>query len=287
MTADGHRRDPIPARAGIGLRGEHYREIDLRRPQIGWLEVHTENYLGDGGLPHHYLLRLRESYPLSMHGVGLSLGSTDPLDMEHLARVAELLCCYQPDLVSEHLSWSSVNGIHANDLLPYPYTAESLNHFADRVEQVQDFLGRQVLIENPSTYLEYEDGDYAEVDFLDALCRRSGCALLLDVNNVYISCRNHRRDPHEFIDRIDGRLCAEIHLAGHTVNRFEDGELLIDTHSRRVAADVWQLFDHAIDRIGARPTLIEWDTDLPELNVLLDEARLADSRLEAIDARAA
>ncbi len=287
MTADGHRRDPIPARAGIGLRGEHYREIDRRRPVIGWLEVHTENYFGDGGLPHHFLSRLRESYPLSMHGVGLSLGSTDPLDREHLARVAALVARYQPDLVSEHLSWSSVNGLYANDLLPYPYTRESLNHFADRVERVQEYLGRQILIENPSTYLEYEDHDYAEADFLNELCRRSGCALLLDVNNVYVSCRNHRRDPRQFIDRIDGDLCAEIHLAGHTVNRFEDGELLIDTHSRRVASDVWRLFDHALDRIGARPTLIEWDTDLPQLDVLLDEARLADARLEAIDARAA
>lgn len=268
---------PIPACAGIGLRAEHYREVLENRPPAGWLEVHSENFFGAGGRPLHVLEQVRAHYPLSLHGVGLSIGSTDPLNVRHLDQLKALIRRFQPALVSEHLCWGSVGGRYLNDLLPLPYTEEALDYVAGRVRQVQDYLGRQILIENVSSYLEYVESSIPEWEFLTALAERSGCGILLDVNNIYVNACNHGFEAETFVDAVAGEPVQEIHLAGHTVNRFEDGQILIDTHNRPVCDAVWSLYRRAIRRFGATPTLIEWDTDLPPLAVLLDEARRADA----------
>ena len=278
---------PIPARAGIGLRAEHYDAVLRDRPPVGWLEVHSENHFGAGGKPLDYLERVRAHYPLSLHGVGLSVGSTDPLDRRHLAKLKELIRRFEPALVSEHLSWSSVGGRHLNDLLPLPYTEEALDHMIARVAQVQDVLGRPILIENPSSYLQFVESAMPEWAFLVELAERTGCGVLLDVNNIYVSARNHGFDTSAYLRAIPRHLVREIHLAGFTVNRVDDGELLIDTHSRPVWPAVWALYRQAIQRFGRIPTLIEWDTDLPELGALVDEAQRADAILEERHARAA
>jgi hypothetical protein len=272
---------PIPARAGIGLRAVHHDALLAERPDVGWLEAHSENYFADGGAQIDYLVRLAEHYPLSLHGVGLSLGSIDALDREHLRRIRRLVNRFEPALVSEHVSWGSVGGVHLNDLLPLPYTWEALRHLARRVAEVQDALGRQILLENVSSYLQYTVSELTEWDFLGGLVRESGCALLLDLNNIFVSSRNHGFDPIEFLTAIPRTAVREIHLAGHTANRYGDQEILIDTHSTHVCDDVWALYDAALDRFGSVPTLIEWDTDIPALGVLVDEARKADLRREA------
>jgi len=277
----------IPARAGIGLRAPHYRDVLESRPSVGWLEVHSENYFGEGGAPLYYLERIRAHYPLSLHGVGLSLGSTDPLDRGHLAKLKALVERFEPGLVSDHLSWSSVGGRHFNDLLPLPYTEESLAHVARRVLIVQEHLGRRLLVENPSTYAQFAESTIPEAEFLAELARRTGCGILLDVNNIYVSACNHRLDARRYIDSIPPRHVAEIHLAGFTRNDADGGEILIDTHSRPVAAEVWALFAHAVERFGPRPTLIEWDADLPPLAMLAAEAGHAQALLEARHALAA
>ena len=270
----------IPARAGIGLRAEHYDAVLEAPPPIGWLEVHSENYFGAGGKPLRYLERIRALYPLSLHGVGLSIGSTDPLDRRHLGKLRELIQRFEPALVSEHLSWGSVGGRHLNDLLPLPYTEEALDHMVARVARVQDELGRQIQIENPSSYLQYVESAIPEWEFLVALADRAGCGVLLDVNNIYVSACNHGFDAGTYLRAIPHRVVREIHLAGFTVNRFEEGEILIDTHNRPVWPAVWALYRQATQRFGQVPTLIEWDSDLPELSVLVDEARRADAILE-------
>jgi hypothetical protein len=268
----------IPARAGIGLRAAHYRELLESLPAVGWLEVHSENYFGDGGAPLRYLERLRAHYPLSLHGVGLSLGSADPLDRGHLAKLKALVERFEPGLVSDHLSWSSIDGRHFNDLLPLPYTEEALAHVGRRVLQVQEYLGRRLLVENPSSYLQHAESCIPEAEFIAELARRTGCGILLDVNNVYVSACNHRLDARRFIDSLPGRHVAEIHLAGFI--RSAEGEILIDTHNRPVAAEVWALFARAVQRFGPRPALIEWDTDLPPLPLLVAEAGHAQALLE-------
>jgi uncharacterized protein (UPF0276 family) len=277
----------IPARAGIGLRAPHYRDVLESRPDVGWLEVHSENYFGAGGPPLHYLERIRAHYPLSLHGVGMSLGSTDPLHIAHLAKLKALIQRFEPGLVSDHLSWSSVNGRHFNDLLPLPYTEEALEHMCRRVLKAQEFLGQRILVENPSSYLQCAESAILEWEFLAELSRRTGCGILLDVNNVYVSACNHRLDARRFIDSIPGRYVAEIHLAGFTRNETDEGEILIDTHSRAVAADVWALFARAIERFGPRPALIEWDADLPPLPLLVAEAGHAQAIMDMPHARAA
>jgi uncharacterized protein (UPF0276 family) len=266
----------IPARSGIGLRAAHYRDLLESRPAVGWLEVHSENYFGEGGAPLHYLELARAHYPLSLHGVGMSLGSIDPLDYRHLAKLKALIERFEPGLVSDHLSWSSVSSRHFNDLLPLPYTEEALAHVSRRVLQVQEYLGRRLLVENPSTYLQHAESCIPEGEFIAELARRTGCGILLDVNNVYVSARNHRLDARRFIESIPGRHVAEIHLAGFT----STDEVLIDTHSRPVAAEVWALFARAIERFGPRPALIEWDADLPPLALLVAEAGHAQALLE-------
>lgn len=278
VAARADARLPIPAQAGIGLRAPHYRELLATRPAVGWLEAHSENYFGDGP-PLYYLERLRGHYPLSLHGVGLSLGSTDLLDRRHLQQLKTLIARVEPGLVSDHLSWSSVGGTYLNDLLPLPYTEESLALFGARVRAAQDFLGRELLIENPSSYLQYRHSTIPEAEFLSELVRTSGCGLLLDVNNVYVSAANHGFDPLRYLHTLPAAAVKEIHLAGFSVNRYEDGEILIDTHGARVAAPVWALFRAAVQRLGPVPTLIEWDSDIPDLAVLLDERHQADAIL--------
>lgn len=272
-------RTSLPPRAGIGLRAEHHAEFVETRPAVGFFEVHTENYFGRGGKPLHFLQRARRDHPLSLHGVGLSIGSVDPLSSRYLARLRELIDLLEPALVSDHLCWTSVGGVHANDLLPLPLTEEALDHVVDRVEQVQDRLGRRILLENVSSYVEYADAAMPEPQFLAEVARRSGCGILLDVNNIYVAGRNHGFDPGAYMRALPRGIVHEIHLAGHVCNRFDGGELLIDTHSRPVADAVWTLYRAALKRFGPVPTLIEWDAELPPLKTLLIEAYTADSML--------
>jgi uncharacterized protein len=261
----------IPIRAGIGLRAPHCREIIESRPDIGWVEVHSENYFGDGGQPHRSLERIRTDYPLSLHGVGLGLGSADPLDVDHLDALARLIRRYDPGLVSEHLCWSRAAGRHLNDLLPLPYTDEALAHICNRIEEAQEILGRGLLIENISSYLQFGHSTIPEWEFLAEVSRRSGCGILLDVNNVYVNAMNHGFDPLAFISALPADAVQEIHLAG-----FDDiGACLIDTHGAPVADEVWSLYRETVARLGPRPTLLEWDTDIPPLGVLLAEAEKA------------
>lgn len=267
---------PVPARAGIGLRADHYQTVLETLPDVGWLEVHSENYFGDGGKPVHYLDKISEHYPISLHGVGLSIGSTDELNLKHLEKLQKLIERYQPGLVSEHLSWGSFQGTHYNDLFPMPYTPEALKHMVDRVSQIQEFLGRQILIENVSSYLQFDCSTLPEWEFLAELARLSQCGILLDINNIYVNACNHGFDANTFINTIPEEFVKEMHLAGHTVKQFEDTQILIDTHNKRVTDDVWSLYRTAFKRFGDLPTLIEWDTDLPTLDVLLDEANKVD-----------
>ena len=269
----------VPAWAGIGLRAQHYQEVVSTCPVTGWFEVHSENYFGDGGTPLRYLEQVRERYPLSLHGVGLSLGSADALNPAHLTRLKSLVRRFEPGLVSEHLCWSSIDRQYLNDLLPLPYTHEALLHVSRRIEQVQEFLGRRILIENVSSYLQFHQSDIPEWEFIAEVARRSGCGILLDVNNIHVSATNHGFDPLAYMDAIPVATVQEIHLAGFAVNRYDDGEILIDNHGAPVAEPVWQLYRAAIDRFGPTPTLIEWDTDIPAFHILQEEARKADSIL--------
>jgi uncharacterized protein (UPF0276 family) len=257
------------------LRAPHFAQLARLRPPLAFLEVHSENFFGDGGPALAWLERLRATYPMSLHGVGLSLGSSDPLDALHLERLGRLVRRIEPALVSEHLSWSSIDGTHANDLLPLPFTREAAAHVAARVGELQDRLGLRLLVENVSSYLEVPGGEMPEWDFLCEVARASGCAILLDVNNVYVNSVNHGFDPRHYLAAIAPAMVAQYHLAGH-----ERGELgLIDTHATPVAPEVWALFAEALSRIGPRPSLLEWDADLPALDVLLGEAALAEGLL--------
>jgi len=271
---------PIPAQAGIGLRAEHYKEVITTRPNIGWLEVHSENYFGQGGKPLYYLELARQNYPVSLHGVGLSIGSSDPLNKTHLDHLNRLIQRIEPGLVSEHLSWSSIDGKYFNDLLPLPYTEEALKHFSDRVHQVQNILQRQILIENPSSYLSYSHSTIAEWDFMNAIVERTDCGILLDVNNVYVSAINHGFDAHHYLQAIDADAVQEIHLAGFTTDTIEGQDILIDTHNKPISDEVWALYKAAIKRLGALPSLIEWDSDLPPLEFLLEEASRAQTIMD-------
>ncbi|MCY7386822.1 MAG: DUF692 domain-containing protein [Burkholderiales bacterium] len=273
----------ISSSAGIGLRPPHYRAILELMPAVSFLEVHSENFFGDGGQPLKYLARLREDYPISTHGVGLSLGSTDPLAVDHLKKLKRLVDAVEPVLISEHLCWVGVNGRFLNDLLPLPYTVESLAHVVQRVGEVQDFLKRAILIENVSSYLEFSESTIPEWEFVREVANRSGCQILLDVNNIYVNAVNHDFDAHGYLDTIAPGSVGEIHLAG-----FQDtGEVLIDTHGATVSDEVWRLYEYAIQRFGCVPTLVEWDTDIPALPVLLGEAEKANGILAAHAQRAA
>jgi uncharacterized protein len=265
----------IPARAGIGLRAPHMAEIIATRPAVGMLEVHAENYMG-GGPALRRLEAIRGQYPVSLHGVGLSLGSAEGIDATHLARLKDLTARIEPALVSEHLSWSVSDGIYLNDLLPLPYTEETLAVVAANVERVQQALGRAILVENPSTYLRFRHSVIPEPEFVGALAARSGCGILCDVNNIYVTSENFGLDAVAYLDALPPAAIGEIHLAGHFRGERQGRALLIDDHGARVTRPVWDLYEHAARRFGRVPTLIEWDKELPELAVLLAEARRAD-----------
>ncbi len=267
---------PVPANAGIGLRAQHHSEILERSPVVPWFEAHSENYFADGGAQIEALFKIRSRYPLSLHGVGLSLGSTDPLDTQHLKLLRRNIDRFQPMLVSEHLSWSSVGGRFANDLLPLPYTDEALQHVANRIADVQDALGRQILIENVSSYLEYTTSQMPEWSFLAGVAAEAECGILLDLNNIYVAARNHNFEPLDYLNAIPVSTVQEFHLAGYSPIEIDGQEILIDTHGASVSTAVWELYATALQRFGTRPTLIEWDTDIPELSVLIAEAHKAD-----------
>jgi uncharacterized protein (UPF0276 family) len=266
--------------AGVGLKPRHYGEILATLPDLGFFEIHAENYMGDGGPPHRYLERIRASYELSVHGVGLSIGSDGPLDREHLLRLRKLIERYEPESFSEHLAWSSHDGVFLNDLLPVPYDAPTLRRVCDHIDEVQAVLGRRMLLENPSTYLAFAQSEMSEVQFLAEIVARTGCGLLLDVNNVFVSATNHARDPDGYLDAFPFEHVGEIHLAGYAVDADEDGRpLLIDAHGTPVEDRVWRLYERALGRVGAVATLIEWDNQVPALPVLLAEAERAERLL--------
>jgi uncharacterized protein (UPF0276 family) len=271
-----------PRASGIGLRAPHYGEFLRRRPPVGFVELHSENFFGSGrfgvareigGQPRRLLERVRADYALSLHGVGLSLGSAEPPRREHLQQLKYLNERFAPRWLSDHLAWVGIGGIFTNDLLPLPYTEEALDSIAGNVDIAQDFLGRPLLVENPSIYMTFAHSVIPEWQFLNELARRTGCGLLLDVNNVYVSAVNAGFDPQVYLSGIEAAHVGEIHLAGFAQG---DGEWLVDTHSRPVDDAVWSLYEYALRHCGDQPTLVEWDADLPELDVLLGEARHAD-----------
>lgn len=263
----------LPASAGVGFKPEHGAAILAAAQPIGFFEVHAENYMGAGGPPHVQLTALRERYALSIHGVGLSIGSTGQIDRAHLTRLRRLCDRYAPASFSEHLAWSSHDGVYYNDLLPLPYNGQTLARVADHVDEVQTALGRQMLLENPSTYLDFAASTIAEVDFLAEISRRTGCGLLLDINNVFVSATNHGRSALDYLDRFPLDRVFEIHLGGHDADTGDAGEpLLIDSHRVAVADEVWALYREVIARTGALPTLIEWDNDVPDWPTLRAEA---------------
>lgn len=267
--------NPAIRGVGIGWRAPHYRALLEQTPRLGFIEVHSENFFGAGGQPHYFLSKAREIYPLSLHGVGLSIGSADPLSQKHVASIQGLITRYEPAFVSEHLCWGAIGGRHANDLLPLPYTEEALKHVCSRVGELQERLGRRVLIENVSAYVRFSHSTIPEWEFVSELSRRSGCGLLLDVNNVYVNSVNQKFSARTYIDAIPLQAVEEMHLAGYE----DTGDCLVDTHGCAVHPPVWELYRHAMDRFGPKPTLIEWDTQLPELDVLLAEADKADAEM--------
>jgi uncharacterized protein len=272
------RRPAVNCSTGIGLRSPHAAEIAGTRPKLAFIEVHAENYMAET-VAFDQLLKLRRDYPVSVHGVALSLGSAEQLDRVHLARLKVLVERVEPILVSEHLAWSAIGGVYLNDLLPLPYTEESLDLFSRHVEEMQEVLGRRLLIENPASYLCYRHSSIPEAEFLSEVVLRTGCGILCDVNNIYVSARNCGFDPIAYLDALPSEAIGEIHLAGH--HAAEDVDILIDDHGSRVAEPVWNLHAAALQRFGPVPALIEWDTKLPALEILLDEARQAQDLADA------
>jgi uncharacterized protein (UPF0276 family) len=266
---------------GLGLRREHYERVLGERPPVAWYEVVTENYLDTGGRPLAVLEAVRRDHPVALHGVALSIGSTDPIDRRYLARLRALVDRIEPALVTDHLCWTGVDGRSLFDLLPVPYTGEALAHVAERVGAVQEALGRRILLENPSTYIEYRCSQMPEWEFLAALAERADCGILLDVNNVHVTCTNHGHDPLRYLDAIPVARVGQMHLGGFT----DLGSFLFDTHGTRVSPEVWRLYEHAVRRFGRVSTLIEWDTDVPPLDELLAEAGRARTILESAHER--
>lgn len=272
-------RYPVPERVGVGLKPEHYDTILETAPDIGWFEVHAENYMGAGGPPHRFLTAVREKYPLSLHGVGLSIGAARDLDQDHLARLKALNERYEPGLFSEHLAWSTHDSVFLSDLLPIPYDDEALARVVEHVDQVQDAVGRQMLLENPSTYVAFKESTIGEIDFLSEIAKRTGCGLLLDVNNVHVSCTNQRWDAIDYLNRFPMQLVGEIHMAGYAPSQDDHGDpLLIDAHDRPADPVVVELYDYTLELAGPVPTLVEWDNDVPDWPTLLAEA----NRVEAV-----
>ena len=266
----------LPARPGVGYKPQHFASIAETPGPVAWLEIHAENYMGEGGRPIAQLRHLAERFPISVHGVGLSIGGEGALDRDHLARLRHLVDWLNPASFSEHLAWSTHDAAFLNDLLPLPYTAGTLARVASHIDEVQDRLGRRMLLENPSTYLAFAETEMAETDFLREIARRTGCGLLLDVNNVFVSATNQQTDPNAYIDAFPLDLVGEIHLGGHDEDADDHGApLLIDSHGHAVVDPVWRLYAHTIAKGGAKPTLIEWDNDVPDWPVLASEAARA------------
>lgn len=275
----------VPKKAGVGLRHEHYDYFLTERPKIPWLEIHPENYKAP--VCQKILTDLRKDYPLSFHSVGLSLGSAEGVNTSHLQFLKNLIEIVQPGLVSDHVSWSINEGIYLNDLIPVPYNKESLQVLADNIQKTQDFLGKQILVENPSSYLEFSHSDMSEPDFLNEVVKKTGCQLLLDVNNVYVSAVNHGWDAKHYIDQMPSAAIGEIHLAGHSKAMAPTGkEVLIDTHSDVVCDAVWELYAYTIKKHAQIPTLMEWDDALPEPKILLHEAEKAQEILDSKSGKA-
>jgi hypothetical protein len=257
---------------GIGLRTPHHTEFITKRPKVAWLEVHSENFFAEGGKALHTLDAVRADYPISLHGVSLSLGSSDDLNWQHLKKLRDLSARIHPCLISDHLSWSSIDGRYLHDLLPLPYTDESLNHIVERIQQVQDYLQKQILIENISSYVRFESSTIPEWEFLQETAKRSGCGILLDVNNIYVSATNLGFNPITYLMAISPNHVQEIHLGGFAHSTIGDKEVLIDSHNHPVVPAVWDLYRKAIQHLGVKPTIIEWDSDLPTLETLCLEA---------------
>jgi uncharacterized protein (UPF0276 family) len=276
----------LPATTGLGFKPEHWRDIAAAPGAVRFYEFHAENYMGAGGAPHAMLSRLREDHALSLHGVGLSIGGAGPLDRDHLARLRHLIDRYDPASFSEHLAWCSHGGEWLNDLLPLPYTTGTLATVCAHIDEVQHTLGRRMLLENPATYVTFAASTWAEPEFLAEIARRTGCGLLLDVNNVFVSATNHRFDARAWLAALPLAAVGQVHLAGHETEALPSGPLLIDSHGRAVAEPVWTLYAELIARTGPLPTLIEWDTDVPAFAVLLAEARRAGAILDAARAGA-
>nr|WP_170538838.1 DUF692 domain-containing protein [Ruegeria arenilitoris] len=285
MLDDARRMQRLPAAPGVGYKPQHYAEILDQPGPVGWLEIHAENYMGDGGRPLAQLRHLSERFPISVHGVGLSIGGEGPLDAEHLARLKHLVGWLNPASFSEHLAWSTHDSQFLNDLLPLPYTDATLARICDHIDQVQQTVGRQMLLENPSSYLAFTESTWSEPDFLREVARRTGCGLLLDVNNVFVSATNLNYSPRAYIDAYPMDQVGEIHLGGHDEDQDDHGQpLLIDSHGRAVVDPVWALLDYVLDQSGPKPVLIEWDNDVPDWPTLRSEAERAQSALDRIPA---
>jgi uncharacterized protein (UPF0276 family) len=271
-----YRESLIPAKAGIGLRFQHHRAVLDTRPDVAWMEVHTENYMG-GGSPILYLEAIRRDVPISLHGVALSLGSAEGLDPEHLDRIRQVAERIEPGLMSEHIAWSVSGGTYLADLLPLPMTDEALAVVCRHVDQVQSTIRRKILVENPSTYMHFRHSTIPEWEFMAAVAARTGCGILCDVNNIYVSAKNHSWDPMTYLAALPASAIGEIHLAGHSVRQLANGDTLrIDDHASRVISEVWSLYEIALRRFGPAPTLIEWDNNVPPFDILLEEAHHAD-----------
>jgi uncharacterized protein (UPF0276 family) len=271
---------PIPAKAGIGLRFQHHQAVLDTRPDVAWMEVHTENYMGDGS-PIRCLEAIRRDIPISLHGVGLSLGSAEGLDQTHLDRIRRVAERIEPNLMSEHIAWSVSGGNYLADLLPLPLTEEALAVVCRHVDQLQSTLGRRILVENPSTYMQFRHSTIPEWEFMAAVAARTGCGILCDVNNIYVSAENHSWNPLAYLTALPPGAIGEIHLAGHSVRQLADGGTLrIDDHSSRVIDEVWSLYEEALRQFGSVPTLIEWDQNVPPLDVLVEEARHAGALID-------
>ena len=282
---DAKTRPELPAKPGVGYKPQHFTDILDNPAPVAWLEVHAENYMGDGGRPLAQLRHLAEQFPISVHGVGLSIGGEGPLDRDHLARLKRLCDWLDPASFSEHLAWSTHGAEFLNDLLPLPYTDATLARVVDHIDRVQEVVGRQMLLENPSVYVDFTETNLDEIDFLTEIARRTGCGLLLDVNNVYVSCTNRQTGCNDYIDRFPHHLVGEIHLGGHDAQTDDSGAaLLIDAHGSEVTDPVWALYARTIRAGGAKPTLIEWDNDVPGWPVLAAEAARATAILNRVAA---
>ncbi len=264
--------------AGLGLRSSHYQEVFNTKPDVPWFELLSDNYMAEGGLPLVRAEKIREDYPITLHGVGMSLGSADPLDMDYLGRLKTLIKRLEPTYVSDHLAWVSISGKHTHDLLPFPYTDFTVKHISERINQVQDFLGQEILVENPSSYLDFHSTEMTEWEFIQGIAKSTDCNLLMDINNIYVSAVNHDFDPYEYLQAIPADRVKEIHLAGYE----KMDNYLFDTHGYQVHPPVWELYKAALNRFGATPTLIEWDTDIPDFPTLRAEALKAEKLIQEV-----